>query len=98
MNMFMTAQEYNKHCLFQAHSLLVSNMDEEKEASLLTPVNKINHVSQFVRFPTEMFGLLLYYPQIQTVIHCTDSNQQLFCNKTSITVIIASSSSQPPPQ
>jgi hypothetical protein len=59
--MFMRAQEYNKHYLFQAHSLLVSNMDEEKEASLLTPINKINYVSQFVRFSADMFRLHLYY-------------------------------------
>ena len=61
VNIFTRAREYYKYCLFQADLLLDSNMDEEREASLPTPSNKISYVSQFIRFSVDMFGLLLYY-------------------------------------
>jgi hypothetical protein len=56
-----TARENYKYALFQADSLLDSNMDQEKEAILLTPINKLNYVSQFIRSSDDIFRLLLYY-------------------------------------
>ena len=56
-----TAREHYKYCLFQADSLLDSNMDREKEAILLTPINKFNYVSQFIKISDDIFRLLLYY-------------------------------------
>jgi hypothetical protein len=60
MDIFIRAREYYKYFLFQADSLLDGNTDEEKEAILLTPTNKTNYVSQFIRSPDDMFRLLLY--------------------------------------
>jgi hypothetical protein len=56
VDIFTTAREYYKYYLFQADSLLYSNMDEEKEATLLTPINKIIYVSQFIRCSDDMLS------------------------------------------